>query len=89
MENPRMKKRLISRKAAYGILIVFAVTLTICLWWFAWRAMAKANPWFTGIGIAGAAVYVIVVLSRNNPLRSFKPSPPGDTTRPKLRIVKK
>lgn len=89
MQDPIMKKRIISRKAAYGILFALALALTVCLMWFAWRAMTDANPWVTAIGFAGAAVYVIVILTCKNPLRSFNHSPAADTTRPKLRIVKK
>jgi hypothetical protein len=83
------KKPLLSRKAAYGVLFALALSFAACLMWFAIRAMADANPWFSGIGIAAAVVCVIVVLARENPLRSFKPPQPDDRTRPKLRIVKK
>ena len=87
MRNP--KKPLLNRKAAYGILFALALCFAICLIWFAARAMAGANPWFSGIGIAAAVVCVIVVLVRDNPLRSFSPRQDKEKTRPKLHIVKK
>lgn len=89
MSNRSTEKPVISRKTGYVILFSAAFVLTICLLWFALRAMAGANPWFSAIGIAAAAVYVVIVLPRNNPLRSFRAPPPDGSARPKLRIVKK
>ncbi|MFC0134344.1 hypothetical protein CR105_23085 [Massilia eurypsychrophila] len=89
MESDNTKKPVVSRKVAYCILFAMALLLALCLIWFAVRAMAGANPWSSAIGIAAAAVYVVIVLARNNPLRSYRAPPPGRSTRPKLRIVKK
>jgi membrane protein YdbS with pleckstrin-like domain len=89
MESRSTKKPVISRKVAYGILFAMALLFALCLMWFAVRAMAGANPWFSAIGIAAAAVYVVIVLTRNNPLRSFRAPPPDGSARPTLRIVKK
>lgn len=83
------KKPVISRKVAYGILFAMALLFAACLMWFAVRAIASANPWFSVIGIGAAAVYVTFVLVLNNPLRSFRSPPTAPPTRPKLRIVQK
>lgn len=89
MSNRSQGKPIISRKTGYVILFSVAFVLTICLLWFAFRAMAGANPWVSAIGIAAAAVYVVIVLARNKSLRSFRALPPNGSAKPNLLIVKK
>lgn len=74
-----------------------ALPLTVCLLWMIWRAMSVANPWFSGIGIAGAAVYVVVIIYRRRgklPPRWFSAAGVMTKSRrnhrkPALRLVKK
>lgn len=80
----------------FYVALSLAVPLLACLLLMAWNAMRQANPWFSGVGLAAAAVYLIAEYLR----RVLRPGAPllisnhlaglrRPRRKPVLRLVKK
>jgi hypothetical protein len=69
-------------------ILIICVLMMACLLWMSWRAMADANPWFTGIGIAVAVVYLASSFINSRRILRQGPGRFSRPAKPILRIVK-